>query len=481
MAAPLLVVRVAANLSELRKNLIEGVAQIETSSWAMASAFVGASAAAVASIRSAAAGLRELVSESASGEAATSRLTAALTAQGTATPAVIAQYAALVREFQNTTTNSSSLVTAMQALLVQIGHVMPGQMQGALLAAANLSAGLGIDLKQATELVAKAIGTGGESLGRLKAVLGDTKIEGQGAEAIFAAINSRFSGQAQAQLQTYAGQMQQLGNKYDDVKQSAGDLLTGVLVPMLQMFNQLPEGVQTTLMALGLVAGVVTPIAIAVGSVSAAITALLPVLTVAWPAAWAAVTGALRAFAPYLGPVGIIAAGIVSWFVVFKNLDVFVWAALKSFDALKSAFSSLATSLVTFAQRAYEGVKTWLVDRFNAIVDNITSRIGWIAGVLSAAGSMPLAQGGVIQGRAGGGDVSAGRPYMVGERGPELFVPRGSGTIVPNHALSGNITIAPVININGGTSSSATDIRDAVSGAILDIFRSGAIPMPSPV
>ena len=32
--------------------------------------------------------------------------------------------------------------------------------------------------------------------------------------------------------------------------------------------------------------------------------------------------------------------------------------------------------------------------------------------------------------RANGGPVSAGSPYMVGERGPEMFVPSGSGKIV---------------------------------------------------
>jgi phage-related minor tail protein len=32
-------------------------------------------------------------------------------------------------------------------------------------------------------------------------------------------------------------------------------------------------------------------------------------------------------------------------------------------------------------------------------------------------------------GRATGGPVSAGRPYVIGERGPELFVPSGAGRI----------------------------------------------------
>jgi hypothetical protein len=38
--------------------------------------------------------------------------------------------------------------------------------------------------------------------------------------------------------------------------------------------------------------------------------------------------------------------------------------------------------------------------------------------------------------RASGGTVSAGSPYMVGERGPELFVPRTSGMVVPNNNLA---------------------------------------------
>lgn len=39
--------------------------------------------------------------------------------------------------------------------------------------------------------------------------------------------------------------------------------------------------------------------------------------------------------------------------------------------------------------------------------------------------------------RALGGPVSGGLPYLVGEQGPELFVPRGSGSIVPNEGLRG--------------------------------------------
>jgi phage-related minor tail protein len=44
--------------------------------------------------------------------------------------------------------------------------------------------------------------------------------------------------------------------------------------------------------------------------------------------------------------------------------------------------------------------------------------------------------------RAGGGAVDMGRAYLVGERGPELFVPGASGGIVPNGGVrGGNVTI----------------------------------------
>jgi len=52
-----------------------------------------------------------------------------------------------------------------------------------------------------------------------------------------------------------------------------------------------------------------------------------------------------------------------------------------------------------------------------------------------------------IEGRASGGAVVGGQAYLVGEAGPEIFVPGASGSIIPNHAL-GN---GGGLNIRGGT------------------------------
>lgn len=53
--------------------------------------------------------------------------------------------------------------------------------------------------------------------------------------------------------------------------------------------------------------------------------------------------------------------------------------------------------------------------------------------------------------RAIGGPVQAGRTHLVGERGPELFIPSASGSIVPNNAMGGGNGVTVVQNINVST------------------------------
>jgi len=74
-----------------------------------------------------------------------------------------------------------------------------------------------------------------------------------------------------------------------------------------------------------------------------------------------------------------------------------------------------------------------------------------------------------IQGkRANGGPVSGGSSYIVGERGPEIFTPSGSGMITPNSAVGGN-TIT--INVQGAD-------PQAVVRALQDYNRTaGPIPV----
>lgn len=62
-------------------------------------------------------------------------------------------------------------------------------------------------------------------------------------------------------------------------------------------------------------------------------------------------------------------------------------------------------------------------------------------------------------GRAAGGPVNQGTPYMVGERGPELFVPMQSGFIVPNHVINNNNNFSISLT---GTGTVGQDITSTV-------------------
>ena len=54
-----------------------------------------------------------------------------------------------------------------------------------------------------------------------------------------------------------------------------------------------------------------------------------------------------------------------------------------------------------------------------------------------------------VAGKASGGPVAGNTPYLVGEKGPELFMSNTSGTIIPNHQLGGTQTIIPDVRISG--------------------------------
>lgn len=70
---------------------------------------------------------------------------------------------------------------------------------------------------------------------------------------------------------------------------------------------------------------------------------------------------------------------------------------------------------------------------------------GGAGGILGLVGGL---FGGGLQ---AGGQVTGGRPILVGERGPELFTPPGSGTIVPNVNINQAAQAAPTVVVNNIT------------------------------
>ncbi len=66
--------------------------------------------------------------------------------------------------------------------------------------------------------------------------------------------------------------------------------------------------------------------------------------------------------------------------------------------------------------------------------------------------------------KAEGGPVKGGQPYVVGEQGPELFVPPSAGKIIPNNqmgskAVASGAVSAPITNTYITNNISAIDSR----------------------
>jgi hypothetical protein len=79
---------------------------------------------------------------------------------------------------------------------------------------------------------------------------------------------------------------------------------------------------------------------------------------------------------------------------------------------------------------------------YTGLSQSILYMKGFLDTILSMAGGAPTdaisALATVFPGKAEGGPIQGGTAYLVGERGPELFVPGVSGTILPNDKIQPN-------------------------------------------
>ena len=115
-----------------------------------------------------------------------------------------------------------------------------------------------------------------------------------------------------------------------------------------------------------------------------------------------------------------------------KSLEDSLVGLVNGTMSAKDAFKSMANSIINDLIRM-------------AIQQQITAPLAQMFGLQAAAPSVPLT------GKAIGGSVQAGKPYMVGERGAEMFVPNQSGSIIPNGQMGGGgTTIVQNINVTTG-------------------------------
>ena len=108
------------------------------------------------------------------------------------------------------------------------------------------------------------------------------------------------------------------------------------------------------------------------------------------------------------------------------------------FDPFKGGLSGMLKGFITTVrQMIAQAASAAILKQFFGWMSNLGGGFGTIGTALLAG-----------MGKAIGGPVMNNRAYMVGERGPEMFVPSSGGSIVPNNKMGGGMTIAPVYNVD---------------------------------
>ena len=108
----------------------------------------------------------------------------------------------------------------------------------------------------------------------------------------------------------------------------------------------------------------------------------------------------------------------------------------------KLKFGDLARSIIA------DLIKIQLRAQMTSIFGGLFSSLfGGGAGMFT--GSTGAIGGSIHIGKAEGGAITSGTPYLVGEKGPEMIIPSGSGTVIPNHQLGSALGGGPQVVYNG--------------------------------
>jgi hypothetical protein len=258
------------------------------------------------------------------------------------------------------------------------------------------------------------------NIGALKKMglpISDNIVKAKDFNAAMKVVTQTVGGQAQVAADTFAGRMQILSVRFSEFKEGIGyklippltklmDYIEGTVVPLLGQVGDGFSGKETS------------------------------------------VSNKVKSLAQGLGDPVANTPGYnlgKSLRDVAESLQLLFNALLKggsqNIDGTKSNIQSLADAMVSLANG----------------INDVSKAVGFLSKIqpkgplwekllklspVAFAGRLSFEALKGLSGKALGGPVTAGRSYMVGEHGPELFTPMGGGTITPNSRLnSGGKTI----------------------------------------
>ena len=153
-----------------------------------------------------------------------------------------------------------------------------------------------------------------------------------------------------------------------------------------------------------------------------------------------------------------------------RNIATTVWgAALASLKANIKEFQDPTARIAAMFQSVADAVGAIGSQAYatrNALRDTVADILNLLKQLQEGGGLQP-------PGMQSGGAVRAGSPYIVGEAGPELFVPNTSGRIVPG-VSSGTPFAAGGMTVNvytGTVLGTERDVEDAVRRAMYNVNR----------
>jgi len=151
---------------------------------------------------------------------------------------------------------------------------------------------------------------------------------------------------------------------------------------------------------------------------------------------------------------------------------------------LKDAFESISKSIGTDIKDGIAGLikgTSTLGDMLNNVANkflDIALNQALFGDVLGAGGKkgggiLGFLTGGLL---ANGGTAAGGKSFIVGEKGPELFVPRSTGTVVPNNKLGGGGSTNIVVNVDAsGTDVQGDDAQAKELGTLISVAVQGEL------
>ena len=169
---------------------------------------------------------------------------------------------------------------------------------------------------------------------------------------------------------------------------------------------------------------------------------------------------------------------------VSQSVDVLSSSLMNSANLAMNFGNTATSALSSFSQEIGRAVVTGMANfqqLFQSILIQIAAVVtqALIATAILTALGLPVGGGGggfigSILGFQSGGRPRAGRPAIVGESGPELIVPDGNSTVVPNGQFDQQPNIGNV-TIQVGPGASPAAVRDTISRGFIDQFNNGAI------